>query len=105
MSPFLQIEREGGIVTVRMNHPDTRNALTTREQIQEFVDLCAELRRDMSVRVMVLTGNGSAFVPVATSRTCTSAAAFSPARRMNCAIPTVMVFSVFPWRFMSLISQ
>ena len=61
MSPFLQIEREGGIVTVRMNHPDTRNALTTREQIQEFVDLCAELRRDMSVRVMVLTGNGSAF--------------------------------------------
>ncbi|MGN7439691.1 crotonase/enoyl-CoA hydratase family protein [Pseudomonas lactis] len=61
MSPFLQIEREGGIVTVRMNHPDTRNVLTTREQIQEFVDLCAELRRDMSVRVMVLTGNGSAF--------------------------------------------
>ena len=61
MSLFLQIEREGGIVTVRMNHPDTRNALTTREQIQEFVDLCAELRRDMSVRVMVLTGNGSAF--------------------------------------------
>ena len=61
MSPFLQIEREGGIVTVRMNHPDTRNALTTREQIQEFVDLCAELRHDMSVRVMVLTGNGSAF--------------------------------------------
>jgi len=61
MSPVLQIEREGGIVTVRMNHPDTRNALTTREKIQEFVDLCAELRHDMSVRVMVLTGNGSAF--------------------------------------------
>ncbi|RON24986.1 enoyl-CoA hydratase [Pseudomonas brassicacearum] len=61
MSPFLQIEREGGIVTVRMNHPETRNALTTPEQIQEFVDLCAELRRDTSVRVMVLTGNGSAF--------------------------------------------
>ncbi|MND49893.1 crotonase/enoyl-CoA hydratase family protein [Pseudomonas sp. ACN5] len=61
MSPFLQIEREGGIVTVRMNHPDTRNALTTPEQIQEFVDLCAELRRDRTVRVLVLTGNGSAF--------------------------------------------
>ncbi|MGF0237397.1 crotonase/enoyl-CoA hydratase family protein [Rhodococcus sp. IEGM1300] len=61
MNPFLQIEREGGIVTVRMNHPDTRNALTTPEQIQEFVDLCAQLRRDQSVRVMVLTGNGSAF--------------------------------------------
>ena len=61
MSPFLQIERERGIVTVRMNHPETRNALTTPEQIQEFVDLCADIRRDKSVRVMVLTGNGSAF--------------------------------------------
>lgn len=61
MSPFLQIERDGGIVTVRMNHPETRNALTTPEQIQEFVDLCADIRRDKSVRVMVLTGNGSAF--------------------------------------------
>lgn len=61
MNTFLQIEREGGIVTVRMNHPDTRNALTTTEQIQEFVDLCAAVRRDKSVRVMVLTGNGRAF--------------------------------------------
>ena len=61
MNPFLQIERDGGIVTVRMNHPETRNALTSPEQIQEFVDLCAELRRDRSARVMVLTGNGSAF--------------------------------------------
>ncbi|WP_249674682.1 crotonase/enoyl-CoA hydratase family protein [Pseudomonas abieticivorans] len=61
MSPFLQIEREGGIVTVRMNHPETRNALTTPEQIQEFVDLCAQLRVDKTARVMVLTGNGSAF--------------------------------------------
>ncbi|MNM79492.1 1,2-epoxyphenylacetyl-CoA isomerase [compost metagenome] len=61
MSPFLQIERDGGIVTVRMNHPETRNALTSPEQIQEFVDLCANLRRDRTARVMVLTGNGSAF--------------------------------------------
>ncbi|AMO77624.1 crotonase/enoyl-CoA hydratase family protein [Pseudomonas sp. R3.Fl] len=61
MNPFLQIERDGAIVTVRMNHPETRNALTSPEQIQEFVDLCAELRRDHSARVMVLTGNGSAF--------------------------------------------
>jgi len=61
MSAFLQIERDDGIVTVRMNHPETRNALTSPEQIQEFVDLCAQLRSDRTARVMVLTGNGSAF--------------------------------------------
>jgi enoyl-CoA hydratase/carnithine racemase len=61
MNPFLQIERTGGIVSVRMSHPETRNALTSPQQIQEFVELCAELRRDRSARVMVLTGNGSAF--------------------------------------------
>lgn len=61
MSTFLQTERDGGIVTVRMNHPETRNALTSPEQIQEFVDLCAQLRSDRTARVMVLTGNGSAF--------------------------------------------
>jgi len=61
MSAFLQIERDDGIVTVRMNHPETRNALTSLEQIQEFVDLCAQLRSDRTARVMVLTGNGSAF--------------------------------------------
>ncbi|QCG68123.1 crotonase/enoyl-CoA hydratase family protein [Pseudomonas veronii] len=61
MSPFLQIERNGSVVTVRMNHPETRNALTSPEQIEEFVQLCAELNRDRQVRVMILTGNGSAF--------------------------------------------
>jgi enoyl-CoA hydratase/carnithine racemase len=61
MSPFLQIERSGSVVTVRMNHPETRNALTSPEQIEEFVQLCAELNRDRQVRVMILTGNGSAF--------------------------------------------
>ncbi|MBD1555033.1 crotonase/enoyl-CoA hydratase family protein [Pseudomonas typographi] len=61
MNPFLQIERTGAIVSVRMNHPETRNALTSPQQIEEFIELCAELRRDRSVRVMVLTGSGSAF--------------------------------------------
>ena len=58
---FLQIEREAGVVTARLNSPETRNALTAPEQIEEIVDLCAELRRDKSVRVLILTGNGSAF--------------------------------------------
>jgi len=59
--PFLVVERDGGVVTVRMNRPQTRNALTEPQQMQEFVDLCADLRRDRSAKVVVLTGNGPAF--------------------------------------------
>ena len=61
MNPFLEIERDADVVTVRMNRPETRNALTDPAQMQEFVDLCHELRRDTSVKVMILTGAGSAF--------------------------------------------
>ncbi|MES2261691.1 MAG: crotonase/enoyl-CoA hydratase family protein [Pseudomonadota bacterium] len=62
MKPFLICERdEHGVLTVRMDRPETRNALTDPEQMQEFVALCAQLRRDRSVKVVVLTGNGSAF--------------------------------------------
>jgi enoyl-CoA hydratase/carnithine racemase len=61
MSKFLLMEREGDIVTVRMNHPESRNALTDPEQMQEFADLCSDLRRDVSVKAMILTGAGKAF--------------------------------------------
>jgi enoyl-CoA hydratase/carnithine racemase len=61
MSKFLSIEREGDIVTVRMNRPETRNALTDPGQMEEFADLCSDLRRDASVKVMILTGAGKAF--------------------------------------------
>lgn len=61
MNPFLQVEHEDAILTVRMNRPEARNALTEPEFFQEFVDLCGAVRRDRSVKVMILTGNGSAF--------------------------------------------
>lgn len=61
MNPFLQVEREDSILMVRMNRPEARNALTEPEFFQEFVDLCGAVRRDHSVKVMILTGNGSAF--------------------------------------------
>ena len=59
--PFLIIERDGGVITARMNRPDTRNALTEPAQMQELVDLCHQVRRDSSVKALVLTGEGSAF--------------------------------------------
>jgi enoyl-CoA hydratase/carnithine racemase len=61
MSTFLLIEREDDVVTVHMNRPETRNALADPGQIQEFTDLCSDLRRDLSVKAMILTGAGKAF--------------------------------------------
>lgn len=59
--PFLIVERDGGVLTARMNRPETRNALTEPAQMDELVDLCRHVRRDSSVKVLVLTGEGSAF--------------------------------------------
>ncbi|MBP8101480.1 MAG: crotonase/enoyl-CoA hydratase family protein [Burkholderiaceae bacterium] len=61
MKPFLIVEREDSILTVRMDSPETRNALSEPAQMQEFVDLCASVKADRSVKVVVLTGNGPAF--------------------------------------------
>ena len=61
MKPFLIVEREDSILTVRMDSPETRNALSEPAQMQEFVDLCAAVKADRSVKVVVLTGNGPAF--------------------------------------------
>jgi enoyl-CoA hydratase/carnithine racemase len=60
-TPFLQTERDGAILTVRMDRPESRNALSEPSQMKEFVDLCAAVRLDRSVKVIILTGNGSAF--------------------------------------------
>ena len=56
MKPFLIVEREDSILTVRMDSPETRNALSEPAQMQEFVDLCASVKADRSVKVVVLTG-------------------------------------------------
>ena len=59
--PFLTIERDVGIVTAIMNQPETRNALTGNTAVQEFVDLCDEVRKDASVKVLILTATGPVF--------------------------------------------
>ena len=58
---FLTLERDGGILTATMDHPATRNALTGNTAAQEFVQLCEGVRKDASVRVLVLTGAGPVF--------------------------------------------
>ncbi len=61
MTPFLIIERDGAVVIARMNRPQTRNALSEPSQMQEIVDLCQTLRRDISAKVLVLTGVDTSF--------------------------------------------
>ena len=58
---FLTLERDGAILTVTMNQPETRNALTGNTAVAEFVQLCADVRKDASVKVVILTGAGPIF--------------------------------------------
>ncbi len=61
MSSFLQSSRDGGVLTLTMNQPETRNALTGNTAVQELVDACAAITLDTSIRCMILTGAGPVF--------------------------------------------
>ncbi len=61
MSDFLLYEENDGIVMLTMNRPDERNALSEEPQMLEFVRMCERLQRDKRIKVVVLTGAGSAF--------------------------------------------
>lgn len=58
---FLNIERDGAIAILTMNQPATRNALTGNTAVDEFVQACADIARDTSVRAVIITGAGPVF--------------------------------------------
>jgi enoyl-CoA hydratase/carnithine racemase len=58
---FLIFEQDGPVVTLTMNKPDIRNALSEPSYFDEFVEACDAINRDMSVRAVILTGAGTAF--------------------------------------------
>ena len=61
MADFLIYEQDGPIVTLTMNQPDKRNPLTGNTAIPEFLAAIERIHDDMSVRCVILTGNGSCF--------------------------------------------
>ncbi|MBL8287615.1 MAG: crotonase/enoyl-CoA hydratase family protein [Rubrivivax sp.] len=61
MSDFLLYEQRGAVATLTLNSPATRNVLTGNTAAQEFVDACARINADASVRAVILTGAGPAF--------------------------------------------
>jgi enoyl-CoA hydratase/carnithine racemase len=58
---FLNIQRDGPILMLTMSQPETRNALTGNTAVEEFVQICDDIRKDPSVRVVILTAEGPIF--------------------------------------------
>lgn len=61
MANFLNVERHGRVVTLTMNRPETRNALASEADCDEFVDACHAIERDSGVAAVILTGAGGSF--------------------------------------------
>lgn len=61
MSDPVRWERDGAVVTVTIDRPDTRNAISDPEVVDALVAAFERLDRDTSCRVAILTGAGSAF--------------------------------------------
>ena len=58
--PHLLFERDGHVVTVTLNRPEARNALSG-EMLVRMDDAWAELDEDPEVRVVIVTGAGGHF--------------------------------------------
>jgi enoyl-CoA hydratase/carnithine racemase len=61
MNKFLSYEKKGAVVTLTMDRPDLRNAVSDPDAIEELVEACTRINADLSVRAVILTGSGSAF--------------------------------------------
>jgi enoyl-CoA hydratase/carnithine racemase len=58
--PHLLVEREGYILTVTMNRPESRNALSS-EMVVRLADTWELINSDEEIRVAILTGAGGHF--------------------------------------------
>lgn len=56
----LKTEREGPLMTVRLNRPERRNAIN-RQMHLDLQEVCRELSEDFETRVVILAGEGAAF--------------------------------------------
>ncbi len=61
MAAFLEQAREGHVAVLTMNRPETHNAVSDPDAIEELVAACARINADREVRAVVLTGTGNAF--------------------------------------------
>jgi enoyl-CoA hydratase/carnithine racemase len=61
MGAFLITEQADHVVTLTMNQPDVRNALTGNTAVPEFLEAFERIAADASVRAVILTGAGTVF--------------------------------------------
>lgn len=61
MSDPILCELQGHVALLTLNRPDTRNALSGEAMFAAFELLFERLNKDLSIRVAILTGAGSAF--------------------------------------------
>lgn len=57
---LLRIEKKNGIATVYLNRPDKRNAMSFA-LLQELVTTAQKIKKDRSIRCVILTGEASVF--------------------------------------------
>jgi len=60
MSDSVNYEQDGGVVTLTLNEPATRNAISPA-LVEELVSHCARVNQDMSVSCVIITGAGESF--------------------------------------------
>jgi len=61
MPEFLDVTREGPVLILTMNQPETRNAISDVETCAQFERICGEVSRDTSISAVILTGAGASF--------------------------------------------
>lgn len=61
MTDQVLYQQEDTVVTITLNQPDTRNALTDASLVDAFVAACQRAERDRTVRAVIVTGAGPAF--------------------------------------------
>ena len=57
---LLKIEKNNGIATVSLNRPDKRNAMSFA-LLRELVATAKKIKKDRSIRVVILTGEADVF--------------------------------------------
>lgn len=61
LTPPILTERDGTILTITLNQPEKRNPISDNGMIDALIGALDEAERDINVRVIILTGAGSAF--------------------------------------------